>query len=115
MYEEINSDGQSEMSKEEIKYILLSILYTIISYMQNEYIVKISTIFKMFLTKRDLRINLPNIHNRILEDRTIPKLELCNVFDHKLFQEINKNNEAIQNYYKAKSDRLLTLLKGRHK
>ena len=40
-----------------------------------------------------------------------PKLKLCSSFDTSLFRIINKDNESIINYYKAKAERLLILLK----
>lgn len=111
LYEEVNADSEIIISKEEIKYILLSTIYTIIKYLKDGFTVKIGTILKFWLTKRDVRVNLPDVHTRILEDRLIPKVALCKSFDYKLFHSINQNNEAIINYYKAKAERFLMLLK----
>lgn len=111
MFEEVNKDSENIISKEEIKYILLLTFYKIIDYLKQEYLIKIGTILKIWLVKRDVRINLPFITNRILEDRYIPKVALCKSFDYKLFHKINEENSAIINYYKAKSERFLMLLK----
>lgn len=115
LHEEVNRNSDTEITKEEIKYILLSIFYKIIEYMKNGFRIKIGTTLKLWLTQRDVRVNLPDVDTRILEDRLIPKCELCSAFDYKLFQEINKDNEAIKNYYKAKTDRYLTLLQNKKK
>ena len=93
LYQEVNSDkSECELSKEEIKYILLCLLYKVIDYLKEGYKIKFGTIFKIWLEKRDIRVNLPNVRNRIIEDRLIPKIELCRSFGYNLFQEINKDN-----------------------
>ena len=99
------------LSKEEIKYILLCLLYKVIDYLKEGYKIKFGTIFKISLEQRDIRVNLPNVRNRIIEDRLIPKIELCRSFGYNLFQEINKDNAPIINYYRSKIERYLMLLK----
>lgn len=111
LYQEVNNCDDIEITEEEIKYILLSIFYKIIDYIKDGYVVKIGTVFKIWLDKRDVRVNLPDVRTRILEDRLIPKIELCKTFGYKLFHSINIDNKAIMNYYKAKMDRFLMLLK----
>lgn len=109
---EVNSDiAETPISKEELKYILLSILYKIIDYLKNGYKIKIGTMLSIWLDQRDIRINLPQVKNRILEDRLVPKLTLCKSFGYNLFQTINKDNIAIMNYYQAKMERFLLLIK----
>lgn len=116
LYEEVNKDGaENPIEKDELKYILLSIIYKVIEYMQNGYKVKIGTLFTIWLEKRDVRVNLPDVETRILEDRLIPKIALCPQFSYRLFQAINKGNTALINYYKAKTERFLLLLKNRAK
>lgn len=112
LYQEVNSDkSECELSKEEIKYILLCLLYKVIDYLKEGYKIKFGTIFKIWLEQRDIRVNLPNVRNRIIEDRLIPKIELCRSFGYNLFQEINKDNTPIINYYRSKIERYLMLLK----
>lgn len=111
LYEEVNSDDQIKISIEEIQYIILLIFYKIIDYIKNGYKVKVGTIFNIWLDKRDMRINLPDVKNHLLENRIVPKLKLCKGFSYNLFNAINKDNEAIINYYKAKMERFLMLLK----
>lgn len=109
---EINSDiAETSMSKEEVKYILLSIMYKIIDYIKSGYKVKIGTMMSIWLNKRDVRVNLPDVANRILEDRLIPKISLGKTFNYNLFQTINEDNIAIMNYYQAKMERFLKLIK----
>lgn len=108
--EEVNKNNDS-ISKEEVKYILLSIFYKIIDYLKLGYKIKIGTMMSIWLDKRDVRINLPDAKKRILEDRLIPKIKLGNSFDYNLFQSINKDNKAIMNYYKTKMERFLNLMK----
>lgn len=79
------------------------------------YRLKIGTILYIWLNKRDVRVNLPNVKSKIISDRLIPKIKLCNNFDRTLFLEINKNNQAIINYYKMKAERYLSLFKGSKK
>ena len=110
VFEEVNSDG-SNISKEEVKYIILSILYKIIDYLRLGYKIKIGTMMNIWLDKRDVRVNLPDVRQRILEDRLIPKIKLCSSFDYNLFQSINKDNKAIMNYYRAKMERFLNLMR----
>lgn len=109
---EVNSDiAETPMSKEEVKYILLSIMYKIIDYIKAGYKIKIGTMMSIWLNKRDVRVNLPDVQNRILEDRLIPKISLCRTFGYNLFQIINEDNTAIMNYYQAKMERFLKLIK----
>lgn len=109
---EVNSDiSEPEMSKEEVKYILLSILYKIIDYIKDGYKVKIGTMMSIWLDQRDIRVNLPEVANRIISDRLIPKIALGKSFSYKLFQTINHDNTAIMNYYQAKMERFLMLIK----
>lgn len=112
LLKEVNSDiSETPMSKEELKYILLSILYKIIDCIKNGYKVKIGTMLSLWLNQRDVRVNLPQVKNRILEDRLVPKLTLGKSFGYNLFQTINKDNLAIMNYYQAKMERFLMLIK----
>lgn len=112
LLKEVNSDiSETPMSKEELKYILLSILYKIIDCIKNGYKVKIGTMLSLWLNQRDIRVNLPQVKNRILEDRLVPKLTLGKSFGYNLFQTINKDNLAIMNYYQAKMERFLMLIK----
>lgn len=109
---EVNSNtAEVPMEKEEIKYILLSIMYKIIDYIKEGYRVKIGTMMSIWLNKRDIRINLPDVKKRILEDRLMPKIALCRTFGYNLFQIINEDNTAIMNYYQAKMERFLKLIK----
>lgn len=111
MLNEINTEGETKINEEELRYILLLIFYKIIDYIKAGYKIKISTLCTLWVEKRDFRVNLPDIKNRILEDRLVPKLKLCKKFSYNLFNEINKENKAIINYYKAKLERFLILLK----
>lgn len=111
MLDEVNVDGEPEINEEELKYILLLILYKIIDYIRDGYKIKISTLCTIWIEKRDFRVNLPDVKSRILEDRLMPKLKLCKKFSYELFNEINKDNKAIINYCKAKLERFLILLK----
>lgn len=111
LYDEVNDDTDNLISKEELKYITLLIVYKIIDYIRNGYCVKISTILNIWTEQRDMRLNLPGIKKRLIEDRIIPKIKLCKSFGYKLFTTINKDNKAIINYYQAKMDRFLMLLK----
>lgn len=106
-----NNDKEPLISREEIKYILLSILYKIIDYIKDGYKIKIGTMMSIWLDKRDIRVNLPEVTDRILEDRLVPKISLGNAFGYKLFQAINHDNTAIINYYQAKMERFLMLIK----
>lgn len=109
---EVNSDiAETPMNKEEVKYILLSIMYKIIDYIKAGYKIKIGTMMSIWLNKRDVRVNLPDVQNRILEDRLMPKISLCRTFGYNLFQIINEDNTAIMNYYQAKMERFLKLIK----
>ena len=108
--EEVNKND-TNISREEVKYILLSILYKIMDYLKLGYKIKIGTMMSIWLDKRDVRVNLPDTKQRILEDRLIPKIKLGSSFDYNLFQSINKDNKAIMNYYKAKMERFLNLMR----
>ena len=68
----------------------------------------------IWLDQRDIRINLPEIKERILSDRLIPKIALGSAFSYKLFQAINEDNVAIMNYYQSKMERFLMLIKKRN-
>lgn len=115
LLQEINSDTKEpEISREEVKYILLSILYKIIDYLKEGYKIKIGTMMSIWLDQRDIRINLPEVKERILSDRLIPKIALGSAFSYKLFQAINEDNVAIINYYQAKMERFLMLIKKRN-
>lgn len=115
LLQEINSDTKEpEISREEVKYILLSILYKIIDYLKEGYKIKIGTMMSIWLDQRDIRINLPEIKERVLSDRLIPKIALGSAFSYKLFQAINEDNVAIMNYYQAKMERFLMLIKKRN-
>lgn len=115
LLQEINSDTKEpEISREEVKYILLSILYKIIDYLKEGYKIKIGTMMSIWLDQRDIRINLPEIKERVLSDRLIPKIALGSAFGYKLFQAINEDNVAIMNYYQAKMERFLMLIKKRN-
>lgn len=112
MYDEVNKDiSEPNIPKDEIKYILLLILYKIIQSIVNGIKIKIGTFAYIWCDIRDIRVNLPDVKNRILSNRFVPKIKLCRKFDYDLFKEINKDNDAIMNYYKAKVDRFLMLLK----
>lgn len=109
---EINSNSaETPIEKEEVKYILLSIMYKIIDYLKEGYRVKIGTMMSIWLNKRDVRVNLPDVKQRILEDRLMPKISLCRTFGYNLFHTINEDNIAIMNYYQAKMERFLKLIK----
>lgn len=105
---ELNDEN---ISREEVKYIILSILYKIIDYLKLGYKIKLGTLLTIWLDTRDIRINLPDVKSRILEDRLVPKIKLCNTFGYNLFQEINKDNTALINYYRAKMERFLNLMR----
>lgn len=116
LYDEVNSDPKETVIKmEELHYIVLCIFYKIIDILMAGYRLKIGTILYIWLNKRDVRVNLPNVKSKIISDRLIPKIKLCNNFDRTLFLEINKNNQAIINYYKMKAERYLSLFKGSKK
>lgn len=115
LLQEVNSDTKEpEISREEVKYILLSILYKIIDYLKEGYKIKIGTMMSIWLDQRDIRVNLPEVKERILSDRLIPKIALGSAFGYKLFQAINEDNVAIMNYYQAKMERFLMLIKKRN-
>lgn len=112
LYKEVNKNiSEPGITVEEIKYILLLTMYKMIDCLKNGFKIKIGTICHIWFEKRDMRINLPNIKDRILENRLVPKIKLCKSFDYELFKEINKDNQAILNYYKQKIERWLILLK----
>lgn len=112
LYDEVNIGVGSEdiIKIEELRYLTLLVLYAIIECIKQGMIIKLGTIFKIWCDKRDFISNLP-IDNKIRYNWMFPKLKLCNSFDGTLFRVINKDNEAITNYYKAKTERLLILLK----
>lgn len=115
LLQEVNSDTKEpEISREEVKYILLSILYKIIDYLKEGYKIKIGTMMSIWLDQRDIRVNLPEVKERILSDRLIPKIALGSAFGYKLFQAINEDNVAIMNYYQTKMERFLMLIKKRN-
>ena len=112
LYHEVNKDviDADLIKREELRYLTLLIFYGIIDSIKQGLIVKFGTVCRLWCNKRDFVSNLP-IDNRIKYDRMFPKLKLCSSFDTSLFRIINKDNESIINYYKAKAERLLILLK----
>ena len=116
---EINSNLNKsirQFTKEEIQYLTLITLYGIINYIKQGFVIKIGTCLKFISKTRDVRVNLPDekTNSRILEDRIIPKVELCKEFGRKYFMKINENNEAIMNYYKEKVERFLILIRSKN-
>lgn len=91
----------------------LLILYAIIDNIVDGKVVKLSYLFRVWLNKRDFVSNLPCVEDKISMDRLFPKFKLCNSFNNKLFRIINAKNEAIMNFYRAKTDRFLRFLKVR--
>lgn len=110
---EVNKDAPSDdiISINELRYLTLTILYAIIDYIKDGYRIKFGTLFRIWCEKRDFISNLPLVNGKIKEDYLFPKVKLCKAFDNVLFNKINEDNEAIMNYYKAKMERLLILLK----
>ena len=76
-----------QFTREEIQYLTLITLYGIINYIKQGFVIKIGTCLKFISKTRDVRINLPDekTNSRILEDRIIPKVELCKEFGRKYF------------------------------
>jgi len=107
----LNVDSKDIIKKEELRYLTLLILYSIIDNIKQGYRIKFGTLFRIWCDKMDFVSNLPKIENKIYLNRLKPKVKLCKSFDNKLFNRINEDNEAIINYYKAKTERLLILLK----
>ena len=107
-----------EFTAEEVKYLTLISLYGIIDYIKQGFEVKIGTCLKFLSKTRDVRVNLPDEKiecKRILEDRIIPKIQLCKEFGRNYFMKINENNQAIINYYKEKTERFLILIRNKNK
>jgi len=103
-------------TSEEVQYLTLITLYSIIDYIKMGFEVKIGTVLKFFSKTRDVRVNLPDKKiecSRILEDRIIPKIKLCKEFGRNYFMKINENNQAIINYYKEKTERFLILIRNK--
>jgi len=114
LYNEVNSNlanNENIIEKEELKYLTFLSMYAIIDSIRKGFKIKLGTCLKIWADKRDVRVNLPDFRNRIMSDRLIPKVELCKNFGYRYFQKINQNNEAIINYYQAKMERYLILLK----
>lgn len=113
LQKEINKDCSEKdfIEIQEIEYITMNVLFAIIKRMTDGFKVKIGTICKLWVEKRDIVVNFPDVKERIQEDRLIPKMELCKIFDHQFFKRLNAKNEAIINYYKQKTERMLMLLK----
>ncbi len=103
------------INKKELKYLTLLIFYAIIDNIKQGKIIKFGTIFRIWCNKRDFISNLPNIEEKIKLDMFFPKLELCYNFNNRLFKLINIDNEAILNFYKAKTDRYLKHLRKNEK
>ena len=113
LQKEVNKDCSEKdiLDIQEIEYITMNVLFAIIKRMIDGFKVKIGTICRLWVDKRDIIINFPEVQNRIQEDRLIPKMELCKIFDNQFFKRLNTKNEAIINYYKQKTERMLILLK----
>lgn len=118
---EINKDIKNNykpFTKEEVQYLTLITLYSIIDYIKQGFIIKIGTCLNFLSNIRDIRINLPDEKiecSRIIQDRIIPKVKLCKEFGKNYFMKINENNQAIINYYKEKTERFLILIKIKNK
>ena len=106
-----NMHENDVISINELRYLTLIIFYAIIDYIRDGYKIKFGTLFRIWCEKRDFVSNLPLTNGKIKSDYLFPKVKLCKAFDNTLFNKINEDNEAIMNYYKAKMERLLILLK----
>ena len=121
MLGELNSSlkpGIRQFTKEEIQYLTLITLYAIIDYIKQGFVIKIGTCLKFMSKQRDIRVNLPDEKiscSRILENRIVPKVQLCKEFGRNYFMKINENNEAIINYYKEKVERFLILIRSKNR
>ena len=110
------SDDIRPFGYEEVQYLTLITLYAIIDYIRQGFTIKIGTMLKFLSKTRDIRVNLPDEKiecSRILEDRVIPKIELCREFGRNYFMKINENNQAILDYYREKTERFLILIRSK--
>ena len=108
--------SERPFTSEEVQYLTLITLYGIIDYIKQGFEIKIGTALKFLSRTRDVRVNLPDEKiecSRILEDRIIPKIQLCKEFGRNYFMKINENNQAIINYYKEKTERFLILIRNK--
>lgn len=108
--------SERPFSREEVQYLTLITLYGIIDYIKQGFEIKIGTCLKFLSKTRDVRVNLPDEKiecSRILEDRIIPKIQLCKEFGRNYFMKINENNQAIINYYREKTERFLILIRNK--
>ena len=110
------ASSERPFTSEEVQYLTLITLYGIIDYIKQGFEIKIGTCLKFLSRTRDVRVNLPDEKiecSRILEDRIIPKIQLCKEFGRNYFMKINENNQAIINYYKEKTERFLILIRNK--
>ena len=108
--------SERPFTSEEVQYLTLITLYAIIDYIKQGFEIKIGTCLKFLSKVRDIRVNLPDEKiecSRILEDRIIPKIQLCKEFGRNYFMKINENNQAIINYYREKTERFLILIRNK--
>ena len=108
--------SERPFTSEEVQYLTLITLYGIIDYIKQGFEIKIGTCLKFLSKTRDVRVNLPDEKiecSRILEDRIIPKIQLCKEFGRNYFMKINENNQAIINYYREKTERFLILIRNK--
>lgn len=105
--------GENDISLQNLKYLIFVIIYGILKKIKEGYKVKFGNLFYIWCDKRDLRCNLPEAKERILEDRLFPKFKFSKSFDRRLFNRINDDNEAIKEFYRQKAERLFKRLKIR--
>jgi len=114
--EEVNCDVKNKceiIGDQEVRYLTLLVLYAIIDNILDRKVIKFSHLFRIWLNKRDFISNLPCVENKISINRMFPKFKLCDSYNNRLFKIINAKNEAIINFYRAKTDRFLKFLKVR--
>lgn len=108
--------GEHNIPIQNIKYLTLVLIYGMLKKIKDGYRIKFCNLFYIWCDKRDFICNLPDKVNRIMPDRLIPKFKFSKAFDRKLFHKLNEDNEAILEFYRQKSERLLMYLglKKRH-